>query len=141
MNASPASVSSIHSDSEQPPKKESAKAHEVLGVPAAAAAATKVAAKLIGHKTKPPNRSTQQSLSKPTKSLPSERITFSRQLDILRGWAAASGPLRKAVSNNEVAKIVDMQPTTVSMLNAFFASTGLLVKTEGGYVPAEEVTG
>jgi len=78
-------------------------------------------------------------VSRPTKFLPSERITFTRQLDILRGWAAASGPLRKAVTNGEVAKIVKMQPSTVSMNNAFYASAGLLSKSEGGYAPAEEV--
>lgn len=78
--------------------------------------------------------------SRPTKFLPSERITFTRQLDILRGWAAASGPLRKAIGNNEVGKIVDMQPSTVSMNNAFYSSIGLLIKSEGGYSPAEEVT-
>lgn len=81
----------------------------------------------------------RQAASKPTKFLPSERITFTRQLDVLRGWAAAGGPLRKAVSNNEVAKIVDMQPSTVSLNNAFYSSIGLLTKSEGGYAPAEEV--
>jgi hypothetical protein len=82
----------------------------------------------------------KQTASRPTKFLPSERITFTRQLDILRGWAAASGPLRKAISNNEVAKVVDMQPSTVSLNNAFYSSIGLLTKSEGGYSPAEEVT-
>lgn len=83
---------------------------------------------------------TSTTASRPTRFLPSERITFSRQLDILRGWAAASGPLRKAVTNVEVAKIVNMQPSTVSMNNAFYSSVGLLSKSEGGYAPAEEVT-
>jgi hypothetical protein len=84
-------------------------------------------------------RTTKSAASRPTKFLPSERITFTRQLDILRGWAAASGPLRKAVTNVEVGKIVDMQPSTVSMNNAFYASVGLLSKSEGGYAPAEDV--
>lgn len=79
-------------------------------------------------------------VSRPTKFLPSERITFTRQLDILRGWGAASGPLRKTVSNLEVAKVVGMQPSTVSLNNAFYSSIGLLNKADGGYAPAEEVT-
>ncbi len=87
-----------------------------------------------------PEKAGRTAASKPTKFLPSERITFSRQLDILRGWAAASGPLRKVVTNNDCAKIVDMQPSTVSMNNAFCSSIGLLIKAEGGYMPAEEVT-
>jgi len=78
--------------------------------------------------------------SRPTKFLPSERITFARQLDILRGWAAASGPLRKVVSNIEVGKVITMQPSTVSLNNAFYSSVGLLNKSEGGYSPAEDVT-
>jgi hypothetical protein len=77
--------------------------------------------------------------SKPTKFLPTDRITFSRQLDILRAWAAASGPLGKAVTNNDVADIVKMQASTVSMANAFFSSIALLTKTEAGYIPSQEV--
>lgn len=77
--------------------------------------------------------------SKPTKFLPTDRITFSRQLDILRAWAAASGPLGKPVTNNDVADIVKMQASTVSMANAFFSSVGLLSRTESGYIPSQEV--
>lgn len=77
--------------------------------------------------------------AKPTKFLPTDRITFSRQLDILRAWAAASGPLGKPVTNNDVAEIVKMQASTVSMANAFFASVGLLSRTESGYIPSQEV--
>lgn len=78
-------------------------------------------------------------VSKPTKFLPTDRITFSKQLDILRAWAAASGPLGKAVTNTDVADIVKMQASTVSMANAFFSSVGLLTRTEAGYIPAQEV--
>jgi hypothetical protein len=91
-------------------------------------------------KTKRPEKPVKTTASRPTKFLPSERITFARQLDILRGWAAASGPLRKVVSNTEVAKVVTMQPSTVSLNNAFYSSIGLLNKAEGGYAPAEDVT-
>jgi hypothetical protein len=77
--------------------------------------------------------------SKPNKFLPTDRITFLRQLDILRAWAAASGPLGKPVTNNAVAEIVKMQASTVSMANAFFSSVGLLNRTESGYIPSQEV--
>jgi hypothetical protein len=87
-----------------------------------------------------PKKAAKHVDSRPTKFLPSERITFGRQLDILRGWAAAGGSLRKVVSNLEVAKVVNMQPSTVSLNNAFYSSIGLLVKAEGGYAAAEEVT-
>jgi hypothetical protein len=112
---------------EQPSKKENPRV--IHNTPSAKAA----------HSRKP-EKAVKHAASKPTKFLPSERITFSRQLDILRGWAAASGPLRKVVTNNDCAKIVEMQPSTVSMNNAFCSSIGLLIKAEGGYMPAEEVT-
>lgn len=88
--------------------------------------------------SKPSGRPSASS-PKPTKFLPTDRITFAKQLDILRAWAAASGPLGKAVTNNDVAEIVKMQPSTVSMANAFFSSVGLLSKTESGYIPSQEV--
>lgn len=90
-------------------------------------------------KEAPKQRPKPKPAAKPTKILPTERINISKQLDILRAWAAASGPMMKVVRNDDVAAIVKMQPSTVSMCNAFFASTGLLVKSEGGYVPGAEV--
>jgi len=39
------------------------------------------------------------------KALPTDRATFSKQLDVLRAAAAASGPDRKPISNDEVAKV------------------------------------
>src|SRR5437867_10717172 len=68
---------------------------------------------------------------RPSKYLPTERITFAKQLDILRAWAAASGPAGKVATNDDVAEIVRMQPSTVSLANPFLASGGLIVKTDG----------
>jgi hypothetical protein len=137
MTATPTSAVSVQEtnqeDNNHAQKKEAARAIN----PHPLSVATK-AAKLGTGKTR--SIKPTQAVSKPTKFLPNERIAFPRQLDILRGWAAASGPLRKAVTNNDVAKIVDMQPSTVSMANAFFSSIGMLNKTESGYVPADEVT-
>lgn len=76
---------------------------------------------------------------RPTKYLPTPRITFSKQLDILRAWAAASGPGGKVATNDNVAEIVKMNSSTISLANPFFASTGLLTKTDGGYIPSPEV--
>lgn len=77
--------------------------------------------------------------SKPNKFLPTDRITFPRQLDLLRGWAAASGPTQKIVSNNDVGPIVKMTGSTVSISNAFFGQNGFLIKADGGYIPASDV--
>lgn len=76
---------------------------------------------------------------RPTKYLPTPRITFSKQLDILRAWAAASGPTGKVASNDAVAEIVKMNSSTVSLANPFLASGGLITKADGGYIPCPEV--
>lgn len=119
----------------QPPKKQATSSN---GVPAAAAAATKAAAKLVGRKAKPKHEPARAA-SKPNKYLPTDRITFVRQLDVLRGWAAASGPTAKVISNNDVGEIVKMMGSTVSLNNAFFSQNGFLTKADGGYIPAPEV--
>jgi hypothetical protein len=77
--------------------------------------------------------------SKPTKTLPTERIAFPKQLEILRAYAAASGTTAKSVTNKEVADITRMAETTVSIGNAFFCSIGLLTRTDGGFLPSPDV--
>lgn len=78
--------------------------------------------------------------AKPTKPLPTDRIQFPKQLDLLRAYAAASGPDGRPVTNEDVGRIVKMMASTVSMANAFFSDTGLLRRAEkGGYFPSEEV--
>jgi hypothetical protein len=77
--------------------------------------------------------------SRPTKILPTDRITITRQLDLLRAWAAASSPAGKTVSNSDVADMVKMKASTVSLANPFFASVGFLQKSEGGYIPSPDV--
>jgi hypothetical protein len=76
---------------------------------------------------------------RPERSLPTERITFKRQLDLLRAFAAASGPTGKSVTNREVAPFVKMTENTTLMANGFFLQTGLLVRSPGGLIPAPEV--
>lgn len=77
--------------------------------------------------------------NKPERFLPTERITFKRQLELLRAYAAASGPTNKPVTNRDVASFVKMTESTTSMGNAFFTQNGFLVKIGGGLVPAPEV--
>jgi len=77
--------------------------------------------------------------SKPSKILPTDRIAFDRQLDILRAYAAASGPSCIAVTNKDVASIVRMASSTVGYTNTFFVENGFLTKLDNGFVPVEEV--
>lgn len=73
-----------------------------------------------------------------TEVLPTRRIAFAKQLDLLRSYAAvaASG---KPVGNQEVADVVGMSPQTTSLANGFFLACGLIVRGEGGFMPAPEV--
>ncbi len=74
---------------------------------------------------------------KPTKPLPTDRIAFPKQLDILRAYAVANEASGKPVTNAEIGNIVKMAPSTVPHANSFFgdAEIGLLQRVEGGYVP------
>lgn len=77
--------------------------------------------------------------SRPTKSLPTDRIMFSKQLDMLRAYAAASGPEGRPVGNKEVADILKMSESTTSLANAFFVDTGFLTRVEREFSPTREV--
>lgn len=78
--------------------------------------------------------------TQPTKTLPTDRINVSKQLDILRAYAAASSNGTRPAAVNEAAEIVKMAPTTVSIANAFLSSVGLIQRTDAGsYMPSAEV--
>jgi hypothetical protein len=76
---------------------------------------------------------------KPTKSLPFDRVQFTKQLEILRAYAAASAQGTKTATNIEVAAIVGMAAETVSMCNGFFTSLGFIQKGDSGWIVSQEV--
>ena len=76
---------------------------------------------------------------RPTRVLPTNRITFSKQLDMLRAYAAASGPAAKIVTNKEVAAILKVVESTARMANPFFVDCGLLQRNADGFLPSAEV--
>lgn len=78
--------------------------------------------------------------NKPTKILPTARIAFGKQMDILRAYAAASGPNNKLVTLREVSEIVKMASGTVTLSNPFFVDIRLIARTEGmGLTPSSAV--
>jgi hypothetical protein len=77
----------------------------------------------------------------PLKRLPTPRIAYPKQLDLLRAYAAASGQGAKPVDNEGVATLVKMSPATVSLANPFFADVGFLERVDGGYLPDKSVLG
>src|SRR5271157_4144845 len=87
----------------------------------------------------PANDGPKVKKARPAKVLPTDRIAFPRQLDLLRAYAIASGPTGKAVSLNDVASVMKLTASTISLANPFFTDIGLIARIEGGFVPAAEV--
>jgi hypothetical protein len=77
--------------------------------------------------------------ARPNHSLPTNRVAFGKQLDLLRMFAVTSGPSEKGVRQTEIAKIIDLHPSTIQLVTPFLTDTHLLRRTEGGFVPAPEV--
>lgn len=67
---------------------------------------------------------------RPSRAVPTDRIAFLKQMDLLRAYAAISGGDRRAVSLAEVGQATQMTPATASLANAFFLDVGFLVKHE-----------
>ena len=76
---------------------------------------------------------------RPTHPLPTNRVAYTKQLAILRGYAAASGPERNPVDLATLGDLVEMASTTVSLMNSFFVDVGLIERVGTGYAPVPEV--
>ncbi len=73
------------------------------------------------------------------KAIPTDRVTFSRQLDILRAIALESGRDKKPVTNDAVAKMADLHAGSISICNPFFLDAGLLIRHKMQNIPCDEV--
>jgi hypothetical protein len=76
---------------------------------------------------------------RPNRPLPTDRIGFQRQLDILRAFAIASGENKNPVRNADVAAVSDFAASTLSQANAFLVDSGMLVRTTDGFIPDDAV--
>jgi len=82
----------------------------------------------------------EKSRSKLTKALPTDRLSYEKQLLVLRCFAiGASGDSSKPVQNGELAKLSSVGTASVGLNNTFFADAGLITKIGLGYVPSAEV--
>ncbi len=81
----------------------------------------------------------KSSRTRPTQTLPTDRIAFSKQMDLLRVYAAASGATRKVVTLSEIESVIKMKASTVSLANPFFTDTGLIQRAEKGFIPSDAV--
>lgn len=76
-----------------------------------------------------------------SKPLPTNRIAFAKQLDLLRAYAAASGIEGKPVSLASAAEMVRLNAATASLANGFLVDAKLLVKSDTGqlFTPVKAV--
>lgn len=73
-----------------------------------------------------------------TKKLPSTRLGFSKQLDILRAFAHLSSG-NQPVHYTKVAEAVQAHESNVSTMNPFFVENGFLIKSGNGQLPSAAV--
>lgn len=87
-----------------------------------------------------PKKDAKTERAKPTKTLPTDRMNPAKQLDMLRAYAAASGKGSRHVPISEIAEIMKLAVSTISMAHPFFTSIGLLQRTDAGmYAPSSDV--
>lgn len=89
--------------------------------------------------TPPPIPTQKATKPKASQVLPSGKITITRQLALLRAYAATSGQNAKPVKTTEVSEVAKTLPSTISTANPFFVATGMLERTERGFIPSAEV--
>lgn len=77
--------------------------------------------------------------SRPRYALPTDRIAFQRQLDLLRAFAVVSGSSRKTVTIQDVAQAMGMTTSTLSLANGFFLESGLLTRSDRLFMPCDEL--
>lgn len=80
-----------------------------------------------------------RSKHKPKKVLPTDRVAFSKQIEILRAYAAGSPDGSKFLTNAEIGGMVAIHPNSVSLCNNFFVESGLLQRGDVGLAPTADV--
>jgi hypothetical protein len=68
---------------------------------------------------------------KPTQTLPSERLSFSKWKEIIQAYVVAAESNGGSVDNDEASKVVKMAPTSIVVTNAFFVDVGILSRSAG----------
>lgn len=76
---------------------------------------------------------------KPERALPTDRLAFKKQLELLRAYAVAGAQSDKPVALKELTRLTGWNIGTVSYCNPFFSEAGFITKVGNGYVPVPEV--
>jgi hypothetical protein len=77
--------------------------------------------------------------AKATRKLPSTRLGFPKQLEVLRAFALLSAGGASPVHYGKVAQTVRAHDSNVSTMNPFFVENGLLLRQGNQHLPAQEV--
>lgn len=83
--------------------------------------------------------SSQNTKGKPNYALPTDRVGFLKQWELLRAYSALTLQGKKIVTNPEVSALVRIHPNTAILAHPFFIENGLLQKEGTGYVASPEV--
>jgi hypothetical protein len=89
-----------------------------------------------------PEQKTKREKSTLVKVLPTDRIAFDRQVDILRAYAACyESNGGKPVSNEEAGDTLTpkFSAATLGVAVPFFTDIGLITRSEGKFVPSSEL--
>ena len=86
-----------------------------------------------------PQAATDKGRLAPTKKLPSNRITFPKQLDLLRAYGAESMGGTRPANFESVAKLVAMAPTTIGLMNTFLVENGFIERNGMDVMPSQPV--
>jgi hypothetical protein len=72
------------------------------------------------------------------RSLPTDRLSFDKQVDVLRAIAQLSGPSKKSVTAEDASAAIGLKGNTAGLCNKFFRDTGWVVSTGRGTYAATE---
>ena len=78
--------------------------------------------------------------SRPTRYLPSDRISFGKAIDLLRAYGVAFDSKKAPIPPAEAGPMVNLTASTSALLSPFFVEAGFLERAgPDGFVPVEEV--
>jgi hypothetical protein len=85
-------------------------------------------------------RNGSQAASSTTPPVPTRRMAFAKQLEVLRAYPSICGASPRAVTNAEVGAVVGLAAETVGNANPFFVGINLLARSESGScIPSQEL--
>lgn len=70
--------------------------------------------------------------SRLTKTLPTDRIAFAKQLEVINALPVAQSKIDAPFSFKEVADLIGMSESTIAQMSAFLGDVGLVQRVDGG---------